>query len=380
MASVNFSAAVTYEPFHQPFIKIALEAADDLCSWSKEKMRVIPGHEMGSSEGVVECVENPSLYKTVFKAAAYATLLIPAFAIYSRKSASQIGTSCLLALPLIALVVKFIFRSIYKFHYLQHIEVSPVRYVGELQASEDHSRTSPPQKTTATSSHKQKLLDLDRVYRLSPEKIAELRIKIKSHPLGHNLPQQSNGHYLLPPSFHTGTSDLDEYKDSKFEVQYRGGYSKTEGRSGGNYYEIVRRLKIPFLLPAGECTLSTDEVIALKIVPVSHDIEGYSILEEYRNCAFTCQYDPTTTRWSVTTPRFVREYPFLPFNRVVELTDVEDRKLLLNREEPLVVEFEPGVRWAIYETEIAEYRDSIILVRESDGGTCQHVRMPKFRE
>jgi hypothetical protein len=144
MSLVGFGTAVRYKPFAQSFVKSALETADDLFGWGAKKVVVVPGCEKGASEGVVEYVETPSFYKTVCKVAAYSTLLIPVFATYSGKTTSQIGKSCLLVIPLIALVVKFILRSIYKFHY---IETLPAISVGEHNAPvelkpADNSRAS----------------------------------------------------------------------------------------------------------------------------------------------------------------------------------------------------------------------------------------------
>jgi hypothetical protein len=338
MASVGLWTPVTYQPFVPPtFGKWLLENCDSYFCCNGVKVCVIPGREIGKSEGVIRFSEPVS--RTALKVASYCTLIIPA----------------------LVFVAKLILRTIYTFHVIvaRDLLAESDNYIGGI---------NPPSRSQIQA-NKPGMLEVDKLYRLSCDETAKLMIQATVPIFGHDLPQMNTEHYSVPPGVNIGISKLEIYNDSHFEWEYKGRYSRKADKIVDSYYEIVRRKNVDGLnlLPTGkDFELTVEQVIDLKLVPIEGDF-AVSMREEYNDSHFWCTFNRGRDNYTVR--RIPSERPFLPFNRAVRLDGAWMQRL-----NPTYAENEIGNGWRQCYLAQEEYKNFAVFVKETQGG-CIVVRM-----
>ena len=353
MASVSFWTPVTYQPFvPSSFGKKLLEKVENFSCWDGKKVCVIPGHEIGKSEGVIPLDEPAS--NTLLKTILWYTLIFPT----------------------LVFVVRVVLRSIYQFHVIQlNPVVSPPPFLGisDVQPPSPPVDDLPPATPPSQNSAPQ-LLKFNQKYRLSYAEVAKLWIEVPTHHgRGQDFPPTHTDWYRVFPSVNFGFSKLPAYKDSYFEYEYCQNSSRTFD------IEVVRRKRnTPFFGEYGYTVpslLTVEQTIDLKLVAIDAKT-AVSVREEYIDFVFEYSYDRGDNCYSIQQFRRNREYSFIPFDRAVELKSQEMQKLEL-----IPTEQEFGKGWMLYHSKIPEYQNSVFLIREGRyKSTCLRMMRLKFEK
>ena len=362
MDHINFLTPVTFGPFVKSWGQSLLEKADDYFSLSSEKYVVIPGFQQANREGVRKSLEQPQM-NTAFKVASYIAASVSVFFLYDRKSSQKLVPSFFIAIPVIAAVAKVVLRTFYRFHMIDTMQPP---FVGEI--------SSVPETELAKLEYG--VLTFNKKYRFSSEDTAKLRIVPDCFSINHDLPQESNETYVVPPRIITGHSELKDYQNSIFEFEYKASVVDKNGTMLNSNYEIVRR-KEPFMKMENSVGLTADQLEGLKIIRVSNN-SGYSIRKEYQDFSF----DLPEHEWQLLSENQVkmipktRNYKFLPFNQAVTMTSTE---FIEQKYEYSNKEFRSD--WKVYHSSLGEYSNSVILMKQVvEDFVCVRMLKPKERE
>ena len=307
----------------------------------------------------IEVYDSTPSRLTVPKVIAYATSVIPYLAYGLDRLSLKKAIAFSLVVPAGAFVLKIVNQMF--FHYLTTIVTRPTKeqWIGFDPVAERRLCGLPPKI----------LLVMNQIYRLLPEEVAAL--KIPFHRLNHNLPQGNNSIYSIPAVSYRLTSDLPQYQDSYFDLEFKGRYNPQNDRMEDLYYEVVRRSKDAPLLDFNKYhNLSTDEVVDLALVPIDEK-SATSLRPEYVGSIFSCE--KAMYGYSITRQECKEAYTKIPFNHGFQLTELEiiELQLTYQGESKDLVK---GETWNYRISDIPEYKNSVFLVKEGKR-TCTVVRM-----
>lgn len=345
MPSISFSRAVTYGANPKTCVETLLEKVDDFFFFNGRKVEVIRGFKQGKSEGVRETASwRSSALQTALKIALYCTVVI----------------------LLLVFIAKAILRSIHKFHIIP-TSALPINVDGLIGALPDSPRG--PRRpddinggeNNNTPSHPH--LQFDIPTKLSTENI--IKLKIRQQMVLSEDGTASKG---------KGLSDLDEYKNSWFEVFVVDSDTFIVTRRHLADDLKLNKNLLPFDVPT---KLSSEQVLKLKLKGVleqalatdgtcSHVSEkAFSDLSWYKDSFFYYKFEGDN--YVVTRKRIEDltkgEYPsLLAVGHEVRLNDEQFRRLNLDLENAQYSEDERCMHGT---SNLPEYRNSRFKWKEA---------------